>query len=148
MPSGSPVSDRKRGVGWVLLNQIIIAPFELGRSSQWRGDENVDQGDLMSLCKKSPKTIFLSKSIHNLYLRKKKARILGYFCNLYKVAQSRRSPNGRHFAQSGHPDVNLNCRRLSQGLFTYKRLVNGIESFLKIELELEVLHSHLAKSGQ
>jgi hypothetical protein len=28
---------------------------------------------------------------------------MGYFCNFRKTAQSKQSPNGRKFAQSGHP---------------------------------------------
>jgi hypothetical protein len=47
--------------------------------------------------------IFLSTLLNNIHLGKKKAKILGYFCNFYETAQSNRSPVGRKFAQSGHP---------------------------------------------
>jgi hypothetical protein len=56
-------------------------------------------------------TNFLSKSIctyvRNLYLGKKSPQTLGYFSNFYKNVQSKRSPIGRNFAQSGHPDFQL-----------------------------------------
>jgi hypothetical protein len=38
-------------------------------------------------------------------IRKKLPKILCYFCNFYKTAQSKRSPSGQKFAQSGHPEL-------------------------------------------
>jgi hypothetical protein len=60
----------------------------------------------MSLWNNRPKcspTHFVSKLMH--YPNREKAwyQNLGYFCTFKKTAQSKKSPNGRIIAQSGHP---------------------------------------------
>jgi hypothetical protein len=55
---------------------------------------------------KCSSTIFLSKSMHNLYFGKKWPKTGGYFCHFFKSTLSKQSPIGRKFAQSGHAGSN------------------------------------------
>jgi hypothetical protein len=45
---------------------------------------------------------------------KKVPRNVRYFCNLKNTAQSKQSPNGRKFAQSGHPAAATNLIEFCQ----------------------------------
>jgi hypothetical protein len=49
-----------------------------------------------------PTVILLSTLIHNGNLGKKWHKNVDYFCNFQKTAQSKHSPIGRKFSQSGH----------------------------------------------
>jgi hypothetical protein len=40
---------------------------------------------------------------------------VGYFCNFNKTAQNKKSPIGRKFAQSGHPDNEPEGSVLNEG---------------------------------
>jgi hypothetical protein len=44
----------------------------------------------------------MSKSMRDFY-RGKSSPKLGYFCNFHRTVQRKQLPNGRKFAQSGHP---------------------------------------------
>jgi hypothetical protein len=47
---------------------------------------------------------------------------LRYFCNFQNTAQSKQSPKGEQFAQSGHPDV---CPTFLQW-FTWQQLFDSL----------------------
>jgi hypothetical protein len=53
--------------------------------------------------KSNPSKLFLYFSVVN-YIA---AKMFGYFCNFGQPAQSEQAPNGRKFAQSGHPDADI-----------------------------------------
>jgi hypothetical protein len=61
--------------------------------------------------KKSPKISpnfpFILKSRRDLSRGIKVSRHLRFFGNFEKSAQRKQSPNGRKFAQSGHPELEL-----------------------------------------
>jgi hypothetical protein len=70
--------------------------------------EDPSQGDQMRLRKSRPKCrqiLFLWKSIHNFCCGKKSAQllVLHIYVIFTKTTQSKQSPIGRKFAQSGHP---------------------------------------------
>jgi hypothetical protein len=46
---------------------------------------------------------FLSKLIHKLFFGNEYTNHLGLFCIFFKFDQRKQVPNGRKFAQSGHP---------------------------------------------
>jgi hypothetical protein len=65
---------------------------------------------------------FLPKLIHNLTVGKSSPKNVGCFCNFPKNAQSKQSPSGRKFAQSGHTAGeafvdSLLCNELDGGNF-------------------------------
>jgi hypothetical protein len=96
------------------LKQIVVIVFDgKGSESKWRilalatnlATFHQHQGGPMGLRKNRPNcdpTHFLSKRKHSLNIQKVSKNV-GYFSNFQNDFQSKQLPNGRKFAQSGHP---------------------------------------------
>jgi hypothetical protein len=69
--------------------------------------------------------LYLSRSLHNLNRVKKLSQNVGCFGNFQKTAQSKQSPKGRKFAQSGHPE----SKELFESLFQSVLQTSEIEFY-------------------